>query len=214
MQTNPMQISPMCFSKQLKRLFMQRGGFSLERWDREKGELISLWHDELDGKYNDELWELTVDKLIYSPNVEIKEAKFIPKFTEVEGAYRRAKAESNAGQIEYCGVCVQGKIFFRGMALTVDEIRDVVGCCAKCAPEMKGYQTIDPSKLRRDVSRNLWHPMAIKFAGENESVASFNDPDVKVGMTPVTHKPTMQEIDSLGSRAAKRMAVEESAPTF
>jgi len=64
--------------------------------------------------------------------------------------------------VKSCGVCKNGKIFYRALNSKTGEVHDLVGCCLKCAPDMPGLGKVNPDWLHKDKIGVYRLPEALK----------------------------------------------------
>jgi len=143
-----MQIDLTEFTQEFNRLVVARGRTLTKD---QKAETLKVWYQEF--RYWDpDILQKVIKRLMYGLGEE-KDAKWFPTFREVKeakGAVLRSAGQNTSRPDWGCGVCKNGKIFYRNLNLKNNEVYDLVGCCLKCAPDMAGLGKVNPDWLHKD----------------------------------------------------------------
>jgi len=143
-----MQIDLTEFTQEFNRLVVARGR-TLTR--DQKAETLKVWYQEF-RYWAPDVFQRVVKRLMYGLGEE-KDAKWFPSLREVKeakGAVLRSAGQNTSGPDWGCGVCKNGKIFYRNLNLKNNEVYDLVGCCLKCAPDMAGLGKVNHDWLHKD----------------------------------------------------------------
>lgn len=93
-----------------------------------------------------------------------------------------------------CVGCNNGKIFYRAYARKIKEVKDRIGCCLKCVPDMPGLGKVNPDWLHKDKAGVYRLPEALKKDRETGALRPDNDPDVELVMQAPSRPQGGEEI--------------------
>ncbi len=143
-----MQIDFTEFTQEFNRLVVARGRTLTKD---QKAETLKIWYQEF-RYWDSDVFQKVVKRLMYGLGEE-KDAKWFPTFREVKearGSVLRGTGQNTNRPDWGCGVCKNGKIFYRALNRKTGQVHDLVGCCLKCAPDMSGLGKVNPDWLHKD----------------------------------------------------------------
>jgi len=134
-------IDETVFNDQMRGLLVARGGYSSEK---KKEEIKRYWY--LEFRDSDERAFIQVmGKLKFAG----KSGDGFPSFRDFRDEYNiLIKPMDRVKGREYCGLCLNGRVFYRGLHQNTGEVLDYVSDCAQCTENSDSK--VNPRELHKD----------------------------------------------------------------
>ena len=115
-----------------------------------------------------------------------------PNWGMVWTEYRNCLGPIEQRAIQGCDVCQNGKIFHRAYNRKVNEVKDSIGSCLRCAPGLDGLPKVNPERLHKDRIGVLRLPDALQHDRKTGWLKKENDLDLQ--MNQIISKPIPEDI--------------------